>query len=170
MQHLHPRSIAVTYLGVLALLSCSDGKSSSEEPARGADCARDSDCNSDLVCRFGRCHEECKQARDCEEGEMCVIAENGVRVCLLAEEASCALNSECPSPLVCAQDLSCRNQCDTDRDCATETQQCVQPGGVCAEPEDVFGGLLRLSSSTNMDAGDGAAGDGGVMMSMDAAS
>ncbi len=168
MPRFHRLTIASTQL-VLVLLACSDGRTSDVEPSRGADCSRDSDCNAELVCRFGRCHEECKQARDCEDGEMCVISENDVRVCLLAEEASCALNSECPSPLVCAQDLSCRNECGTDRDCATETQTCVQPGGVCAEPEDIVGGRLRLSSAMSMDGGaDAAMNEAGAMMSMDA--
>ena len=51
-----------------------------------------------------------------------------------------------------------------DRDCATDTQKCVQPGGVCAEPEDIVNGRLRLSSGMSMDAGDGAMGDASMSM------
>jgi hypothetical protein len=55
-------------------------------------------------------------------------------VCQLMIEAVCHYNSDCKSPLVCAADFQCRNECLTDRDCMTG-QKCV--AGTCAEPSEI---------------------------------
>ncbi len=143
-------------LAVLLAGACGDDAVVS---SAGTMCVLDSECNSSLSCTFGRCHQECEESSDCGEDQMCVLDENRLNVCQLPEDVACVLNSDCPIPLVCAQDLKCRNECVTVRDCATRSQLCVPPGKVCAEPEDVVNGLLRLASGA---ADGGVSGEGGT--------
>jgi hypothetical protein len=125
-------------------------------------CAVNTDCNNPLSCTFGRCHETCREARDCSGGQRCVTAPGGA-VCLT--ESTCAYRSDCPTPLVCALDRQCRSQCHADIDCATKTQKCVLPDMVCAEPAeiDLAGGKLKSAQPTPVpefrDAGAAAAAD-----------
>jgi alpha-tubulin suppressor-like RCC1 family protein len=65
---------------------------------------------------------ECRQTRDCRVGLTCVRDESGLGGCQLPEEKGCALDSECPDPLVCRQ-TECTNVCEADRDCP--------PGAIC---------------------------------------
>src|ERR1035437_4108136 len=108
------------------------GGSSTANP--GATCTMNSECQSGLTCSFGRCQSVCKAAVDCPSGQTCVKNASGINSCLLPAISVCHYNSECPAPLVCGADVTCRNQCQADRDCATATQKCVLPDGVCAEP------------------------------------
>jgi hypothetical protein len=126
-------------LGILigALAGCG-GKSSLPT---GVTCTFNTDCQNPLSCTFGRCHETCRESRDCPSGHRCVAAPGGA-VCQL--EGKCAYLSDCPVPLVCALDRQCRSECQQDRDCATKTQKCVLPDRVCAESEEVdTGGKLK---------------------------
>jgi hypothetical protein len=149
-----------------ALAACSATK-----PSPGTPCLVNTECRQPLVCSLGKCHEECKAARDCPNGQRCASGSAGdstasgspslpLGVCLLTKEETCALDSACPVPLVCGKDLKCRNQCETDRDCLVARTQCV-PGGmsgvkICAEPEFISNGSL-------IPAGAGAGpGDGGL--------
>lgn len=134
---------------------------STDKVPPGKSCVVQSDCPSPLACSYGRCHVACREARDCASHETCVTAPAG-QICLLTEEASCALNSQCPLGLFCAQDLSCRSQCEEDRDCATATQVCVLPDKVCAEPRDVSDGHLILASLDGGLPRDDAAASGGA--------
>jgi hypothetical protein len=108
-----------------------------EEPAAasliGEGCRLNSDCEGGLVCAYGRCHEECATSEDCDGGR-CVLGPQKVHLCQPATTATCAFNSDCLEPLICARDNQCRNQCAADRDCVNG-QQCVS--ATCAEPEDL---------------------------------
>jgi hypothetical protein len=154
------------HVGLMATLLVACG--SSKQPAPGATCAVNSDCNNPLSCTFGRCHATCKEARDCPTGQRCVSAPVGA-VCQL--NAQCIYRSDCPSPLACALDRQCRSQCVKDIDCPTKSQKCVQPDGVCAEPDelDATSGKLKNAQSTPVpeSPSDAGASDGG---SNDAAS
>ena len=129
-----PRRLAVSVLPMFAFLAvgCSGGSSSTATP--GATCSMNSECAQGLTCSFGRCQAACKEARDCPNGEQCVKNASGINSCLVPEIETCSYNSQCLAPLVCGADFKCRNQCLADRDCATATQKCVLPDGVCAEP------------------------------------
>jgi hypothetical protein len=96
----------VVLLGLALASTCSGDK-----VAPGRSCIVQSDCPSPLACSYGRCHVACREARDCGPKETCVAGPSG-QICLLVDEASCALNSMCPLGLFCAQDLTCRSQCE----------------------------------------------------------
>jgi len=150
--------VAAALAIALTLVGCSKGIQSTPP---GNTCGMNSDCATGLTCSFGRCQSACKEARDCPNGEQCVKDSSGINSCLLPASETCNYSSQCPLPLVCATDLKCRNQCLADRDCATATQKCVQPDGVCAEPSAINtnGGLQN--AVVGMDAG--VPGAGGVM-------
>ena len=130
----------------------------SKSPPIGVTCVRNTDCQNPLSCTFGKCHETCREARDCPDGHRC-IAVAGAGVCQL--EGKCAYLSECPEPLVCALDRQCRSQCREDKDCATPTQKCLRPDNVCAEPAEIdpSGAKLKNGQATPVP----AAPDGGVL-------
>lgn len=146
------------------------GCGSDKKPAPNA-CTVNSDCNDPLVCTFGKCQAACREARDCMVGQQCVKGMGAFNVCLLANIEKCTYNSDCPAPLICARDFKCRNQCQTDRDCATASQKCLQPDLVCAEPDaiDPATGTLRTTDAGvpggpladgGAGSGDGGAGSG----------
>jgi hypothetical protein len=141
--------LGLGWMLVLAVDGCTDRKA-----APGKACLVNTDCDSPLSCSFGKCHQTCREARDCDPGQDCVRGADG-NVCLLVAESKCGLNSDCVVGLYCAQDNKCRSQCEKAVDCATQTQQCVLPDKVCAEPRDIGGdGMLKPDSG-------GAAGTGG---------
>lgn len=80
-------------------------------------CVLSSQCAAPLVCREARCTNACSEDRDCPSGQACREDGEGVRGCVEDDAVSCLLNSECASPLVCAVDLRCREECQTSRDC-----------------------------------------------------
>jgi hypothetical protein len=125
------RKLWVPMVALFALAGCGSG---SGTPPTGGVCSYNSDCQTGLTCSFGRCLAACKAEADCPTGQQCVKNASGINVCLLPEVETCNYNSQCQPPLKCALDFKCRNQCLTDVDCATKTQKCVQPDGVCAEP------------------------------------
>lgn len=88
----------------------------------GVSCERNTQCDAPLVCRLGRCRQECASARDCAIGSICVRDAQGVGACRLPDEALCARPSDCAAPLVCRAG-ACTNECASDRDCA--------PGSLC---------------------------------------
>ncbi|MBX3251443.1 MAG: hypothetical protein KF901_29970 [Myxococcales bacterium] len=103
----------------LGLVSCAP---SAGRAPLGAQCELTTECDDPLVCRLGRCRRECETIRDCPFLSRCVRDGAGLGACLLDDEASCALASDCPSPLVCAASR-CVNECAEARDCP--------PGAVC---------------------------------------
>src|SRR5580692_6020464 len=143
------------------LASCGSG---STKPAPGMGCALNSDCASGLICTFGLCHSACVVNGDCPTGELCVRSDSvagdagsadaaTVNVCQLPVELKCVYNSNCMSPLVCARDEQCRNQCQKDVDCVSP-QVCTD-SKVCALTSQLAPGTNDLPIVT---AGQGGAG------------
>ncbi|MBN2575513.1 MAG: hypothetical protein JXP73_13195 [Deltaproteobacteria bacterium] len=128
------RKLWISMVALLALAGCGSG---SGTPQTGEVCTYNSDCQAGLTCSFGRCLAACKTEADCPAGQQCVKNASGINVCLLPEVERCIYNSDCQAPLVCAADFKCRNQCQSDIDCATSTQKCVLPDHVCAEPSAI---------------------------------
>ncbi|HET9954990.1 MAG TPA: hypothetical protein VFQ61_10825 [Polyangiaceae bacterium] len=98
-------------------------------------CTRSSECAPSLVCSFSRCHEECTTTADCSNGQRCVGAGNGVRVCQLPAEAQCGGTASCADGQLCSADNQCREACTSDTACPYG-QRCTA-AGVCAEPVEV---------------------------------
>ncbi len=82
------------------------------------ECALTSECPSFLVCRFGRCTNECVTNRDCPPGDVCAEEDGGGRGCRPESTIQCTLNSDCSGGLVCAPDRRCHPPCRTDWDCS----------------------------------------------------
>ena len=55
----------------------------------GAVCDLNSDCNAPLVCRLGKCRNECASARDCPLGTQCRLDEQGLGACLVEPDLAC---------------------------------------------------------------------------------
>jgi hypothetical protein len=154
----------------VSLLSAACGSSS--PPPTGKACSVNSDCNNPLSCTFGSCHEACAKSTDCPTGQTCVKGPINpatmmpANVCQLPADKTCAYNSDCMSPLVCARDLHCRNQCQTDVDCISG-QMCAAGDKVCADPPDLMSGMLKntidgsIPQQRPLDGGS-AGGDAGV--------
>ena len=111
--------------GLLFVLAAS---CTTEPLSLGDGCDLPSDCDAPLVCRIGKCRIECINARDCAAGLNCIYDDQKLGSCQLPDEARCALNSDCTSPLVCAMG-TCTNACATDEDCA--------PGATCDSVDGV---------------------------------
>jgi hypothetical protein len=86
-------------------------------------CALDSQCRevgAGLVCRDGRCRNECVEDRDCPSGASCVMS-----ACVVPDPMTCVYNSDCPILdggthevlLVCNPEQRCVVECNADRDC-----------------------------------------------------
>jgi hypothetical protein len=122
-------------LGSVGLLSgCGSG---AIKPTPGMECSLNSQCAAGLVCTFGACHAACAVSGDCAPGQLCVKAfaagDAGatITVCQLPAELTCVYNSNCKSPLVCARDEQCRNQCQATVDCISP-QVCTDLEGLRA--------------------------------------
>jgi hypothetical protein len=120
-------------LGVIVMVMLASSCGSSDKPPTGKTCMLNSDCNNPLSCSFGKCHETCKESRDCQPGQRCIKGPAG-NVCQLDVEKSCPPSTACQTPLICAIDLQCRNNCTTAAEC-TPGQVCA--GGACAETSEV---------------------------------
>jgi hypothetical protein len=149
------RRLALLFVGAAFALGLGTCSSDGKKLTLGSGCVINTDCLDPLSCSFGKCHVACREARDCAAGATCLKSTTG-NVCALNEEQKCVYDSNCPAPLVCGRDLKCRNECEADRDCATSTQACVLPDKVCAEPEDISNGMLRVPVAA--DAGSNACG------------
>lgn len=82
----------------------------------GVACELASDCDAPLVCRLGRCRNECRTSGDCPPALSCVLDADGLGSCQIDEERRCLLASDCPAPLHCIL-AQCVNECAVDRDC-----------------------------------------------------
>jgi hypothetical protein len=132
--------IALAMAGALVPVACGD-----DNPpvvTLGGGCLINSDCKDPLVCAFRLCHSQCQDDRDCSTGERCVIADRPNRVCQLATEKKCSLNSQCPGTEVCGIDDECRDQCATERDCVPG-QLCIT--GTCADKSELVDGGLKAA-------------------------
>jgi alpha-tubulin suppressor-like RCC1 family protein len=94
----------------------------------GTGCDLTTACSVPLVCRLGRCREECRSNRDCRTGLECLRDEDSLGACALPDE-SCMVNSDCRPGLVCLTGR-CANACETRDDCAPG-YDCIEdrPGG-----------------------------------------
>jgi hypothetical protein len=139
---------------LLAFVTCS----SDEPPPRGVSegCLINTDCNSPLVCAFQRCHVQCKDSRDCDAGQRCVVSDRPFHVCQLDGEKSCAYNSACPNGQACGIDGQCRDVCRADRDCLAG-QVCAT--GTCAETVELLDGGLPMSAEAGPPSGQPCAYD-----------
>jgi hypothetical protein len=139
------------------------GCGSSDKPPAGKACTLNSECNNPLSCSFGKCHVACNETRDCQPGQRCIKGPTG-NVCQLDEEKRCPPGTACQTPLICAIDLQCHNNCTTAAEC-TPGQVCA--GGACAETSEV-GPDGKLKAPGDGGAG-GAGGGGGTDAGVDAA-
>jgi hypothetical protein len=166
MLRLTPARYIVLALG-FALSGCGSGA----KPAPGMGCALNSDCAMGLVCTFGLCHSACTVNNDCPAGQLCVratapvdggtVVDGGtLNVCQLPKESTCVYNSQC-TPLVCARDEKCRNECQTSVDCV-DPQVCTD-SKVCALVSQLAPGTNDVPVVTTrlMDGGAGASGAAG---------
>lgn len=142
------------------------GCGGSSKPPPTPECAINSDCEkyqpAGLICALGFCVKACRDSSDCPNSERCVIvggsadggadagqstnpdasiSASGVATACQAPEVSiCHYNSDC-TPLVCAVDQVCRDQCKNDVDCpgnfpgSTDPQVCTVNTHVCADPK-----------------------------------
>jgi alpha-tubulin suppressor-like RCC1 family protein len=102
-------STVTSIAAALLLLAACD--SPDPRATLGVQCTINSECGAPLVCRLGRCRAECRTARDCATGTVCLTDNQGLGACGLLVEDRCALSSECPDPLRCV-DGTCLNTCE----------------------------------------------------------
>jgi len=114
-------------------------------------CSINSDCKSPLICAFQACHVQCVTSVDCPAGDFCVETDRPYSVC--EAPIACTLNSDCPPAQVCGVSGTCRNACQTARDCIAG-QACVS--GTCAD-ESTKVDAGRPSAEASLDAATGVA-------------
>lgn len=131
--------------------------SSSKKIDVGGDCLLNSDCNPPLSCTFGKCHNSCKETRDCPLGQSCIKTSQG-GTCQLPSEADCRV-ATCAEKQVCAIDYRCRATCQIAVTDCTDGQVCV--GNVCADESDVdqTTGQLPVKNPAWLDGGLGGKKD-----------
>ncbi|HEX5101393.1 MAG TPA: hypothetical protein VFV94_17900 [Polyangiaceae bacterium] len=166
-------SLGMSLVGwaVLAAVACSSS-ASEEKKAAGVSqaCTLNSDCSNPFVCAFQRCHQQCTETRDCDDGQRCVKqatkggGEGGgsggalVGVCQLAVEKTCATGAvKCATGQQCAEDKQCHDVCESNDECF-DRQTCT-PNGSCAD-------MGETDSSGNIKPGvtSGSGGTGGTGM------
>ncbi len=159
-------------IGTLVLVSCGGG---SKRPAT-PQCQLPSDCTDPLICVQGYCVKACAESRDCPSGERCIKTgdpERGVpdgTLCQPFEKAACHFKSDCTTPLVCAIDLQCRNECQADEDCpggVNGARKCTAITKLCVDPDsdkdyDPAANELKSYLDGGMSGGGGASGAGGM--------
>jgi hypothetical protein len=143
----------------------------------GQSCSINSDCNSPLICAFQRCHNACKESRDCPAGERCVPAGSNY-ACQLPDESGCVARP-CVGGQLCGSDQQCRAPCGASSSCATG-QTCLSAAvasGACFDPYNpvdlvnLGGGDSGITQAGGADAAPGAGGtvttDAGALMPAD---
>lgn len=120
----------------------------------GQPCELTSDCAEGRVCRFERCRVECRENRDCEDGQLCLTLDDGLGACRLPDQDECATDADCGEALRCRSER-CTTGCAQDDECGA--------GAVCRDDgcEPVPAGVDAGGSG---DAGerDAGASDGGL--------
>lgn len=127
----------------------------------GTTCTTSSACASPLVCRLGRCRNECTENRDCPLGAQCFLDGDGLGACQLDVDRSCGAES-CGTGLTCLGSECVRacsgpSECPVDGTCAVASGASV---GVCVDP--------RTEGDAGPAGDDGGAVDGGVDAASDA--
>lgn len=101
--------------------------------AQEATCTLTSECgNASLVCQNGTCTTPCREDRDCVSGAHCTTDTSGTLGCYDTAVEPCIYNSDCPAPMICDRDQTCRLECIADRDC-TAPRTCV--ASLCQLPD-----------------------------------
>jgi hypothetical protein len=139
-------------------LSCGD---SGKKIEVGGACILNSDCNQSLVCTMGKCHDACHSSSDCPVGQSCITATDKSTVCQLPVEVHCVYDSDCKTPLKCAVDQRCHNQCQASLDCPTG-QTCTT-SKTCAEPSQVdsHNNLIPVDGGVSSSDASASGGSGG---------
>jgi alpha-tubulin suppressor-like RCC1 family protein len=139
-------------LVVFALLvACQSGAS------LGTPCTSSSSCVSPLVCRLGRCRNECAVNRDCPIGAQCFLDATGLGACELTSDHVCG-SGQCDPGLSCLAS-SCVRSCTQRTDCPSDGTCTIASGasiGVCSDLRTVDAGTSDASAvdaSGNVDAG-----------------
>ena len=148
----------VAVLVAIGTPSCSNASKSPVGLAAG--CSINSDCNNPFVCAFSLCHQQCAASRDCSAGERC-IENDGVGVCELKAESSCAMGKTCTGALQCGPDQQCRAPCTPANESTACAQLQVCSGGLCYDPGELDGtaGNEGGSSSGSEAGGSSSGGD-----------
>ncbi len=116
MKHAARGSWSVVALGML--VACGLAMGCEARVSLGAACEVASDCPAGLVCRQGRCRNECSEARDCTFPLECMVqgtAEEGG--CRVPEDGLCRTTADCAGALECLDD-HCVQPCTDHSDCS----------------------------------------------------
>jgi hypothetical protein len=162
------RNVLVATLALGALLVVSASSCSSKSAAGiESSCAINTDCNSPLICAFAKCHNACRESRDCSTGERCVLT-GTAGTCQLPAESTCSgAAATCQSGEVCGGDQQCRQQCSAAIPCpqgdfclpSGATSACFTPSNATDVLALVSAGIVSLDGSVLSD-GSAATGDG----------
>ena len=152
-------SAPVAVLVAIGTPSCSSSSKSPEGLAEG--CSINSDCNDPLVCAFSLCHQQCAASRDCAQGERC-IETNGVGICELPAESSCAMGKTCTGGLVCGPDQQCRAACTTSTVSTACAQDQVCSQGLCYDPGELGDASMGTDSGSSSGSGSGSGSGAGI--------
>jgi alpha-tubulin suppressor-like RCC1 family protein len=120
-------------------------------------CVQGSDCAGGLVCRFGRCTNECEDDGDCVPPTRCFQdPETGAKGCFAGdvEPTACTRDGDCEGLQRCFDDGLCRPRCLADRDCG-RGEVCRTEDGDLRNNRCVFVGV---DAGPGMDAGPPDAG------------
>lgn len=128
----------------------------------GASCTSSGSCASPLVCRLGRCRNECTVNRDCPIGAQCFLDQSGLGACQLDVDHSCGSES-CGAGLTCLSG-ACVRACSQPTDCPTDGTCAIASGAAVGVCSDTRGGTDAGTSDASVDGGV----DGGVDASIDA--
>ncbi len=101
--------------------------------AEEATCTLTSECrNASLVCQNGTCTTPCREDRDCSASARCTTDVAGTLGCYDTAVEPCIYDSDCPAPMICDHEQSCRLECIADRDCVAP-RSCV--ANLCELPD-----------------------------------
>lgn len=143
---------AVVLFGLLVSACAESGDEADRAKQLSQSCSINSDCAEDLVCAFGRCHEECTAARDCEDPSLCVQSgESDLLVCQLDDDIDCSDDDDCREDQVCAVGGRCRDLCESNDDCV-DGQVCASDEQVCANDAEVDGDGALVGSGSGEEA------------------
>lgn len=104
-------------------------------------CALTSDCPAGLICAFERCHAECREDRDCDDGDHCLRDSSSTELaCITDDEIIC---TDCPDDVTCTT-AGCWNTCAHEAPCPP-MQECID--AVCSRQNGDTGGASRFGGA-----------------------